>query len=144
MHTRFLWAVPLILSFLALPGPALAAPDDFKFTVLRNVCRDGGGDFGNGHQVLKVRVEEHGLSGANKFTLDARVRHRKASGGQWQTEYTWDRFKVKFPNDDNSYYHTRWFSYDPNDKGLHKIVVVIRVWHNRQVLASRTIVGKTC
>jgi len=129
MHTRFLWAVPLILSFLALPGPALAAPDDFKFTVLRNVCRDGG---------------EHGLSGANKFTLDARVRHRKASGGQWQTEYTWDRFKVKFPNDDNSYYHTRWFSYDPNDKGLHKIVVVIRVWHNRQVLASRTIVGKTC
>ena len=142
MRLRLIWLLPALV-VLALPGPAVAA-GDFKFTVLRDVCQANGGDHRRGHQVLKARVDETGLSGANKFTLDATVRHRKVSGGQWQDEYKWDRFKVTFPNDANSYYHTRWFSYDPNDKALHRIVVVIRVWHNQRVLASKTIVGKTC
>jgi hypothetical protein len=112
--------------------------------VLQDVCQANGGEFDHGHHRLKVRVEEQGKSGANKFTLDAKVLHRKANGGDWTTEFTWDRFKVTFPNDSDSYFHVRWFSYDPKNKGLHKIVVVIRVWHDKTVLASRTIEGTAC
>jgi hypothetical protein len=128
---------------LCLPTQALAA-SDFKFSVLQDVCQANGGDFDHGHHRLKVRVEEQGQSGANKFTLDAKVLHRKVSGGEWTTEFRWDRFKVIFPNDNDNYFHVRWFSYDPKHKGLHKIVVVIRVWHDKQVLASRTINGTAC
>jgi hypothetical protein len=142
-HRRLTWVLPILALLLALPGSTLAAAD-FDFTILRDVCRANGGDFSRGHQVLKVRVDEYGPSGANKFTLDAKVLHRKVSGGKWTTEYTWDRFKVTFANDANSYFHARWFSYDPKDKALHRIVVVIRVWHNTRLLASKTLTGTTC
>lgn len=139
---RLLLLLALATIVLALPGQTLAA-SDFKFRVLQDVCQANGGDFDHGHHRLKVRVEEQGTSGANKFTLDAKVLHRKTNG-DWETEFRWDRFKVTFPNDGDSYFHVRWFSYDPKNNGLHKVVVVIRVWHDKQVLASRTINGTTC
>ena len=128
---------------LTLPVPALGA-GDFKFSVIQDVCKPGGGDFDKGHHRLKVRVEEQGKSGATKFTLDAKVLPRKQSGGDWTREFKWDRFKVSFPNDTDSYFHERYFDYDPNDNGLHKVVVVIRVWAGQTVLASRTLTGSTC
>ncbi|MEP7159426.1 MAG: hypothetical protein ABI797_08350, partial [Chloroflexota bacterium] len=94
---------------LCLPSQALAA-SDFKFSVLQDVCQANGGDFDRGHHRLKVRVEEQGMSGANKFTLDAKVLHRRASGGEWTKEFTWDRFRVTFPNDGDYYFHVRWFA----------------------------------
>jgi molybdopterin biosynthesis enzyme len=141
--SRPLLLMALATIVLALPGQTLAA-SDFNFRVLQDVCRANGGDFDRGRHRLKVRVEEQGKSGANRFTLDAKVLHRKANGGEWTSEYTWDRFKVTFPNDADSYYHERWFRYDPKDRGLHKIVVVIRVWRNQTVLAARTINGTAC
>jgi hypothetical protein len=138
----------LAFSLLALaavaPGPASAAPGDFEFKVLRNSCTTSGGDFHHGEVLLKVRVTENGLSGANKFTLAAVAQHYRSSNGTWQTEYTFGNVKATFPNDTNSYRHTRWFAYDPNDKSKHEIVVVIKVWHNKTVLASKTITSKSC
>jgi hypothetical protein len=140
---RLATLLALACAILLLPGHALAA-GEFKFRILQDTCQAGGGDFGRGHHRLKVRVEEEGKSGATKFTLHAKVLHRKASGGEWTTEFTWDRVKVTFPNDSASYYHERWFSYDPKDKGLHKIVVLIRVWQGSERLASRTLSGSAC
>lgn len=137
-------ALSLLAFAVVAPGPASAAPVDFQFKILRNGCTTSGGDFGHGEVLLKVRVTENGLSGANKFTLAAVAQHYKARTDTWQTEYTWDTFKVTFPNDVNSYHHTRWFAYDPNDKKTHQIVVVMKVWHNKTVLASKTITSKSC
>lgn len=139
---RLLLLLALATLALCLPTQALAA-SDFNFSMLQDVCQANGGDFDRGHHRLKVRVEEQGKSDANKFTLDAKVLHRTANG-DWETEFRWDRFKVTFPNDSDSYFHERWFRYDPKNKGLHKIVAVIRIWHDKTVLASKTFTGKTC
>lgn len=137
-----------LLAFAALafvvPGPAQAAPADFQFEVLRNKCKTTGGDFNHGEVLLKVRVTEIGASGANKFTLAAVAQHHKHSNNTWQQEYTWDTFKVTFPDDANSYHHTRWFAYDPKDKSEHRIVLVMKVLHNKRVLASKTVTSKSC
>lgn len=140
----WLLALSLLAFAVVAPGSATAAPTDFEFSVLRNRCTTTGADFGHGEVLLKVRVTENGLSGANKFTLSAVAQHYKARTDTWQDEYTWETFKVTFPNDANSYYHTRWFAYDPNDRHKHRIVLVIKVRHNRAVLASRTITSKAC
>jgi len=112
--------------------------------VLRNSCTTTGGDFHHGEVLLKVRVIENGPSGANKFTLTAVAQHYRSRTNTWQTEYTFDPVKVTFQNDANSYRHTRWYAYDPNDKSSHQIVVVIKVWHNKTVLASKTITSRSC
>jgi hypothetical protein len=138
-----LLALALLAAAIVAPGPASAA-GEFEFNILRNRCTATGGDFGHGELLFKVKVTENGLSGANKFTLAAVAQHYKARTDTWQTEYTWDTFKVTFPNDANSYYHKRWFAYDPNDKHKHRIVVVIKVWHNRTVLASKALTSKAC
>lgn len=137
---------PLSLLMLALvaPAPAQAAPGDFKFEVLRNSCTDTGKDFGFGEVLLKVKVSENGSSGANKFTLAAVAQHYKPSTDSWINEYTFDTVKVTFPDDANSYYHTRWFAYDPKEGKEHRIVLVLKILHNKQVLASRTVTSKSC
>lgn len=145
-NARRAWLLALSLLAFAIvaPGPASAAPTDFQFKVLRNRCTTSGGDFHHGEVLLKVRVTENGLSGANKFTLAAVAQHYRSRTHTWRTEYAWDTFKVQFPNDANSYFHRRWFAYDPNDKSKHRVVVVIKVWHKKQVLASKTITSKSC
>lgn len=139
-----LLALSLLALVLVAPGPASAAPSDFTFEVLRNRCTTTGGDFHHGEVLLKVRVTENGQSGANKFTLAAVGQHYVARTNTWRDEYPFDSVKVTFQNDANSYRHTRWYAYDPNDKHTHRIVVVIKVWHNRTVLASKTITSKSC
>ena len=135
----------LSLVLIALVAPTVArATDTFQFEIRRNSCTTSGGDFHHGEVLIKVKVTENGLSGANKFTLAAVGQHHKTSNDTWITEYTFSTFKVTFPNDSNSYYHTRWFAYDPKDKNEHKIVVVIKVWHNNSVLASKTLTSKSC
>jgi hypothetical protein len=133
----------LVLSALVVPGTARAT-DTFEFKILRNSCTTSGGDFHHGEVLLKVRVSENGLSGANKFTLAAVAQHHKMSNDTWITEYSFNTFKVTFPNDANSYYHTRWFAYDPKNKSEHRIVVTIKVWHDKQVLASKILTSKSC
>ena len=136
-----------LLAFVTLalvaPGPAQAA-GDFTFEVLRNSCKTTGGDFNHGEVLLKVRVTENGASGANKFTLAAVAQHYKNSTSSWVVEYTFDFVKVTFPDDANSYHHTRWFAYDPKDNSEHRIVVVMKVWHNKTLLASKTVTSKSC
>lgn len=143
MRLRLICLLSLALMSLVLPEPASAAADDFSFTILKDVCQASGGDFHHGHLFFKVRVDEKGASGANKFTLDAKVGHR-SQGGARVTEYAWDRFSATFPNDAKSYFHTRWFSYDPKDGAQHRIVVWIRAWHDQQVIAKHTFIGTTC
>ena len=103
-----------------------------------------GKDFGHGEVLLKVKVKENGASGANKFVFAAIAQHYKKRSDTWITEYTFDTVKVKFPDDANSYFHTRWFAYDPKDGKKHRIVVVMKILHNKQVLASRTVTSKSC
>jgi len=139
----WLLALALLAVAVVAPGPASAA-GEFEFSIRRNNCVTSGGDFGQGEVLLKVRVTENGLSGANKFTLAAVAQHYRAASDTWQTEYTFDFVKVVFPNDANSYRHTRWYAYDPNDNKKHRIVVVIKVWHKKTVLASKTFTSKSC
>jgi hypothetical protein len=134
----------LVLLALVAPAPTQAAPGDFSFEVLRNSCTDTGKDFGHGEVLLKVKVKENGASGANKFTLAAVAQHYRASTNSWVTEYTWDKFKTTFPDDANSYYHVRWFAYDPKEGKEHRIVLKMKILHNKQVLASRTVISKSC
>jgi hypothetical protein len=134
----------LVLLALVAPAPTQAAPGDFTFEVLRNSCTSTGKDFGFGEVLLKVKVKEHGASGANKFRFAAIVQHYKPSTNTWITEYTFDRVTVKFPDDANSYYHTRWFAYDPKEGKEHRIVLVVKVLHNKEVLASRKITSRSC
>ena len=134
----------LVLLALVAPAPTQAAPGDYKFEVLKNSCTDTGKDFGHGEVLLKVKVSENGSSGANKFTLAAIVEHYKASTDSWVTEYTWDTVKVTFPDDANSYYHVRWFAYDPKENKEHRIVLKMKIWHNKQLLASRTVTSRSC
>lgn len=136
--------VAFALLAFAGPGPAQAAPSDFTFEVLRNACTNTGKDFGFGEVLLKVRITENGASGANKFTLAAVAEHHKKSTDTWVTEYTFNRVKVTFPDDANSYHHTRWFAYDPKEGKQHRIVLVMKILHNKQVLASRTVTSKSC
>lgn len=133
----------LVLLALVAPGAARAT-STFQFEIRRNSCKTTGGDFNRGEVLLKVKVTEIGASGANKFTLAAVAQHHKMSNDTWINEYSFSTFKVTFPDDANSYYHTRWFAYDPKDKSEHKIVVTIKVWHNKQVLASKTLTSKSC
>jgi hypothetical protein len=134
----------LVAAAFLVPGPAQAAPEDFTFEVLRNRCASTGRDFGFGEVLLKVKVRENGASGANRFVFSAIAQHSKKRIGTWVTEYTFDKVKVSFPDDANSYYHTRWFAYDPKEGKEHRIVLVMKVLHNRQVLASRTVTSKSC
>jgi hypothetical protein len=134
----------LTLIALVAPAPAQAAPGDFTFEVLRNSCTSTGKDFGHGEVLLKVRVKEHGASGANKFTLAAKAQHFKTATKKWITEYTFNTVKVKFPDDANSYYHVRWFAYDPKEGKEHRIVLTMKILHNKQVLASKTVTSKAC
>lgn len=134
----------LVLLALVVPVPTQAAPGDFTFEVLRNSCTNTGKDFGHGEVLLKVKVKEHGASGANKFSLVAVAQHYKPATQKWVLEYAFDKVKVKFPDDANSYYHTRWFAYDPKEGKQHRIVLVMKILHNRQVLASRTVISKSC
>lgn len=142
--TRRAGLLSLALLALVAPAPTQAAPGDVTFEVLRNSCTSTGKDFGHGEVLLKVKVKEHGASGANKFTLAAVVQHYKPSTSNWITEYTFAKVKVKFPDDANSYYHTRWFAYDPKEGKQHRIVLVMKVLHNKQVLASRTVTSRSC
>jgi hypothetical protein len=141
-HTGLLTLALLALAVVA-PGPTSAA-GEFVFEIRSNSCTSTGGDFGHGEVLLKVRVTENGLSGANKFTLAAVAQHYTARTDTWQTELTFDFVKVVFLNDANSYRHTRWYAYDPKDKHKHRVVVVIKVWHNKTVLAKKTITSKAC
>jgi hypothetical protein len=133
----------LLLAALTVPGTARAA-DTFQFNILRNSCTATGHDFNHGEILFKVKVTENGASGANKFTLAAVAQHHKASNNTWITELTFDNVKVTFLEDANSYYHRRWYAYDPKDKSEHRIVVTIKVWHNKTVLASKTLTSKSC
>ena len=136
----------LSLALLALvaPAPTQAAPGDYRFEVKKNSCTDTGKDFGHGEVLLKVRMTENGSSGANKFTLKAVAQHFKPSTQTWIDEYSFDPVKVTFMDDGNSYYHERWFAYDPRENKEHRIVLKMKVWHNKQVLASRTVTSKSC
>jgi hypothetical protein len=133
----------VVLAALVAPTTVQAA-DVATFQILRNACTTTGGDFHHGEVLLKVKVTENGSSGANKFTLTAVAQHHKASTNSWINEYQFDTVKVTFPDDANSYYHTRWYAYDPKDKSEHRIRVVIKVWHNKSLLASKTFTSKAC
>ena len=141
--TRRAGLLSLVLLALVVPGTARAA-DTFEFNILRNKCTRIGHDFNHGEILFKVKVKENGASGANKFTLAAVAQHHKKRTDTWISEYTFDTFKVTFPDDANSYYHTRWFAYDPKDKSEHRILVTIKVWHKKHLLASKTLTSKSC
>ena len=145
-RARLRSAVLLSLAVLAVvaPVPTQAAPSDYRFEVLKNSCTDSGKDFGHGEVLLKVKVSEIGASGANKFTLKAVAQHFKPSTKKWVDEFTFDKVTVKFVDDGNSYYHVRWFAYDPRENKDHRIVLVMKVWHNKQLLAKRTVISKSC
>lgn len=138
-----LWLPCALLLALALPGPALAAPK-FGYTIEQDVCTAGAGKFGFGHGVVRVRVAEFGNSGANRFTYLARVWHRNLHGTDWSAEYAWPNYERTFPDNGESYWSSRGFSYDPKHNTYHRIVVRVRAWHNDTLLFSQAVYGAIC
>ena len=133
----------VLLVALALPGPILAAAK-FSYTVERDVCKAGAGKYGFGHAALRVRIIEYGKSGANRFTYKAQVWKRPLHSRKWTKEYQWPRYETTFPNNYDSYYNSRAYSYDPKRNVYLRIVVTVRAWHGDERLFSRTVYGKIC
>lgn len=145
MRRRLTFASTLIalLLMFVLPASTVTAAD-FTYTVKSNTCSATGGDYGYGHLYFKVKLKEWGNTGANKFTFAGKAQHKNLGGGSWVTEYNYGTFVYTFPDNSDSWYYTRWWSYDPADGNWHRLKVVLKVWHNSTLLASRTLYGKTC
>jgi hypothetical protein len=132
-----------LLCLLLMPAQAIAAPS-FSVTVERDTCVAGAGKYGFGKGVLRVRIIEYGKSGANRFTFKAQVWHLPIRGTKWTKEYQWPLYEATFPNDNQSYYSSRKYSYAPNHNAYHKIVVRVSALNGDTVLYSKLIQGKTC
>ena len=132
-----------LLVSVILPGPAAAATM-FSTTVEQNVCVSGAGEYGFGHARLRVRIIEYGTSGANKFSYKAQVWVRRIHGTKWTLEYQWPLFTKTFPNNSDSYYNSRAYSYDPKRNVYFRIVVTVRAWHDSEVLYKKTVFGRIC
>jgi aspartate/tyrosine/aromatic aminotransferase len=146
MRRRFalLWTMVVLGAALALPATTAAGSGDFSYTIKSNTCSSSGGQHGYGHIYFKVKLQEMGHSGANKFTFDAKVQHRNLGSSHWSTEWTWSRFTYTFADNGNSTWYTRWYSYDPDEYAWHRIVMTLKVWDGGYLLASRKLNGKYC
>jgi hypothetical protein len=144
MRRRFtlFWTLLIIALALSLPAATMAA--SFTYTVKKNTCTASGGYYGYGQLYFKVRMDEYGRSGANKFTMDAKLQHRNVGGSRWRTEYKWTRDTYTFPNNSASYSYVSWYSYQPNDFAWHRIVVTLKVWNGGTLLAKQVLRGKSC
>jgi hypothetical protein len=132
-----------LLLIFVLPAATVSAAT-FTYEVRRNVCQSTGGDYGYGHLYFKVRLNEFGNSGANKFTFAAKAQHKNLGGSRWVTEYNYGTDTYTFPSNNQSYWYTMWYSYDPDDFAWHRIRVALKVWHGSTLLASRVVIVKYC
>jgi hypothetical protein len=144
MRRRLTLASTTLAILLALLLPATVAAASYTYTVQKNTCTVSGGDNGYGHFYFKVKLQENGWSDANKFTFAAKAQHKELGGGRWYTSYNWGTFTWTFPDNGDNYWYSRWYTYDPPDFAWHRIKVVLKVWHNGTLLASRTLYSKTC
>jgi hypothetical protein len=132
-----------ILLIFVLPVSTVSAAT-YTYNVKSNQCSPVGGGSGYGHMYFKVRLQEYGWSGANKFTFAGKVQHKNLGGHTWRTDWNAGTFTYYFADNDDSNWYTRWWSYDPNDLAWHRFVITLKVWHNGSPLASRTLYGKVC
>src|SRR5688500_7706760 len=109
MRKRLVGLLVLCAAIVVLSLPATsAAATKFASTVERDVCVSGAGRYHFGHAALRVRIIEHGKSGANRFTYKAQVWVKPVRGSNtWTMEYQWPLFETTFPNDFDSYYNSR-------------------------------------
>lgn len=145
MHRRLTGLSAMIAVVLAiLVAAAPVAASSFTYSVKKNTCTASGYTYDYGRVYLKVKLQESGYSGANKFTVDSWAQHRTVNTSGWYNEYHWNRATYTFPNNSTTYYYvsTRW--YDPADYAWHRIKMGLKVWHNGSLLASRTIYSKSC
>lgn len=138
-----------LLLALVVPGTT-AASSPFHSREVRDICAYSGGSEGYGYIRLKVRAEEHGLSGVNYFFFRAVLQEYR--GGRWTTVDTSTYKSGSFPNDGGSWtagYRAQWdnrvhFSnYPPS-----RIVMRVQFWDQRpgddRLLATHKHVGRTC
>lgn len=145
MRKRFVGLLVLCAAAVVLSLPVTtAAATKFASTVERDVCIFGAGKYHFGHAALRVRIIEYGKSGANRFTYKAQVWIKPIHGGSWSMEYQWPIFETTFPNDDDSYYNSRRYSYDPKHNVYIRIVVTVRALHDSESLYKQTYFGKVC
>ena len=132
--------VALVL-VLALPGATLGA--SYTYSIQEDTCNASGGDHGYGHLYFEVKMTEYSKS-ANKFTFTGKAQHREIGGSRWYTDWNYGTYTRYFASNSSNNWYTRWFDYDPDDYGWHRIRVVLKVWHDGLLLASKTVQGEYC
>lgn len=131
------WAPLLMGLVLMLPTSTLAATG-YTFTVVDQHC------FGGGHNIsFEVRLTAAGSTTANKLTIKSTSQY--LSAGKWHNFYKWKTNKDTFtPNGkahsiDYSYYHQ-----DNSSSHMWRIQSVLRAYHGKHILASKTLTSKAC
>ena len=141
-----LWT-PLVLAIaLCLPASA-AAGSAFQWQTLVNSCSNGGGAYGYGKSVLKMRQIENGKSGVAQFRVRAWAQRKQ--GGNWVNEYSWNWvYSNYFGNTNASTYFDRKFVYQWGSN--HAFYFTRIKWRgewlntNGNYIAWKLVNGRTC
>ena len=150
MRRRSGLLVSMAVVLLALMLPATtAAASPYRVSVLRNTCTLDGGAYGYGKAVMKLFIEERGVSGTNYFKLRTRLQQRV--GGTWYTVDQATDVSESFPNDADSWNWTvrRVGHFDANSQTYyHRLVMRVQFMDMRPgadaVLKTRTVYGVAC
>ena len=135
MRRRLTLGSTLLAIVLAFTLPATtAAASGYTYKVVSNYC--------SGTTVIfKVKNIAAGYTKANKLTIESWAQ-RKA--GSWQTVYTWPKAKYKFTRNGAKHVLTAWRKFNGNDPYLNRIVMRLRAWNNRTLLASISLNSRKC
>jgi hypothetical protein len=141
-------AISTMLAALALTltftGAAAALPaGQFQTNVLRNLCPETGGMNGHGYLLLRVKVREMGMSGANYFVIKSSMQE-PLTGGSWRNVSKWPKeTSTNFPDNGTSYYRVveRRYDYTPDDF-YYRIQMKVQFWSNSHgLLMTKTVNG---
>lgn len=140
-----LWT-PLVLA-AALLLPASVAANHTQYQTLVNSCSNGGGAYGYGKSVLKMRQWENGRSGVAQFRVRAWAQYRY--GGSWTNIDNWNWiYSNKFGNTNASTYFDWKFVFHWGSD--HSFYFARLKWRgewlngNGNIVASQVLNGRAC
>ena len=132
-----LWTPLVLVAAMMLPA-STAAASGYTYKVIDNYCYGSGG---NSVQ-FKVKETAQGWTPANYETIDS-FAQRKV-GSNWQRVFTWNQVHYSFPANGQNHWLTLARAYNGNNTYYFRIVFNLRIWHNNQVLASKTVHSFQC
>jgi hypothetical protein len=136
-------ALMAILLVFVLPASTVSAAT-FTYNITKDICTASGGSHGYGHIVMKTRVTEWGRSGANRFTVKVTVQLRHGTSSVWHAVKSWPLYTWRFPNDEDDYWLTSSYDYDPKASGSHMMQMDVKIWGGSTLLGLRSLKGKIC